>query len=211
MKRVLLGLAAIASILLATAAPASASTQVLHFKSSRHFADALWSTRSATSSGLTFVYVANVSKQGPELALEQDTTSFDTNGQITGHTFTFADVTSGFSFALKQPLASASLSAPSLQVTTCTFDANFNLIGCTTPTIDINVAWTGQGQITRTVLPIHIHSDGFTLAGQLHATHRDGTATGVVAGLTLTASDLTGADLGTIKSGVVAVCVGTSC
>jgi hypothetical protein len=111
---------------------------------------AVWNTGPVgTTRTVTSVLVLPLeSKQGSELFADQSTFTHDSSGNFTGATETFADVTSGFSVTLQQPLASASLSGSGLPGETCTFDANFNLIGCTAATIDVTVAWTGQGPIT---------------------------------------------------------------
>jgi hypothetical protein len=211
MRRALIGLAVTTLTVLALAGPASAAPgQVTQFRFHGTFAEALWSTSSATSSTDTFVNVSK-SMQGSELFVDQFTANFDANGNFTGATDTSADVTSGFSFAIQQSLASASLSGSGLPATTCTFDANFNLIGCSATTIDVNVAWTGQGPISRAVFNDHFKSDGFSENDHFNGTDRAATATGTVGGLTLSASELQFADLGTANSGTVTVCIGTSC
>jgi hypothetical protein len=211
MRRALIGLAVTTFTVLALAGPASAASgQVTRFSFHGTFAEALWFTSSATSSTDTFVNVSK-SMQGSELFVDQFTANFDTNGNFTGATDTSADVTSGFSFATKQTLASASLSGSGLPATTCTFDANFNLIGCSATTIDVTVAWTGQGPISRAVFNDHFKSDGFSENDHFNGTDRAATATGTIGGLTLSASELQFADLGTANSGTVTVCIGTSC
>ena len=118
---------------------------------------------------------------------------------------------SGFSFTLRQPLASASLSGSGLPATTCTFDANFNTIGCSATTIDVSVTWTGQGAITRGRFNEHFKNGGFSEIDHFSGTNRHAVATGTVGGLTLSASELQFADLATLKSGTVTICIGNSC
>jgi hypothetical protein len=211
MRRALIGLAVTTLTVLALAGPASAAPgQVTQLRFHGTFAEALWFTSSATSSTDTFVNVSK-SMQGSELFVDQFTANYDANGNFTGATDTSAEVTSGFSFAIKQSLASASLSGSGLPATTCTFDANFNLIGCSATTIDVTATWTGQGPITRAVFNDHFKSDGFSENDHFNGTDRAATATGTVGGLTLSASELQFADLGTANSGTVTVCIGTSC
>jgi hypothetical protein len=211
MRRVLLGLASMGFTVLALAGPASAaSAQVTTFRFAGTFAEALWQTRSATSFTDTSV-TAVKSTHGSELFIFQATSNFDASGNFTGATETSADVTSGFSFAIQQPLASASVSGSGLPATTCTFDVNFNLIGCAASTIDATATWTGQGPITRGVSNNHFKSDGFSETEHSNGTDRSATATGTIGGVTLTASDLAFADLGTSKEGLTAICVGSGC
>jgi hypothetical protein len=211
MRRALTGLAVTALTVLALAGPASAASgQVTQFRFHGTFADALWITSSATSYTYTSV---NVSKflHGSELIATQFTGNLDANGNFTGATLTSADVTSGFTFTISQPLASASTSGSALPTTTCTYDANFNLIGCSPSTIDVTAAWTGQGPISRGVFTDHFKSDGFSETDHFNGTDRAATATGTIGGLTLSAGDLDFADLGTAKSGTTIVCIGGSC
>jgi hypothetical protein len=211
MRRAFLGLAVTALAVLAFAGPAgAASAQVTTFRFSGTFAGALWDTRTATSDTGTLVDVSK-SKGGSELFVDQFTVTFDSSGNVTGAAGTTADVTSGFSFTLQQPLASASVSGLGLPGQTCTFDANFNEIGCTATTIDVTSAWTGQGPISRSVENFHFKSDGFSETDHFAGTERDATATGTFNGGTLTAGDLLNADLATDSSGTVRVCIGTSC
>lgn len=207
MRRILLGLAVTALTVLAFAGPAgAASGQVTQFRFHGTFADAFWST----SSTLTSLSVSKA-KQGSELIVDQFIVNTDANGNITGATDTSADVTSGFSFAIHQPLASASTSASGLPATACTFDANFNLIGCSPTTIDLTATWTGQGPIVREVANDHIKIDGASETDHFNGTARTATATGTVAGLTLGESDPEGTDLGVTNAGTISRCIGLSC
>jgi hypothetical protein len=196
---------------LAFAGPAgAASGQVTQFRFHGTFADALWFTSSATSSTLTALDAAKA-KQGSELIVDQFTINTDANGTITGATDTSADVTSGFSFAIHQPLASATTSASGLPATVCTYDANLNLIGCSPTTIDLTATWTGQGPIVRGVTNNRFKIDGLSETDHFNGTLRTATATGTVAGLTLNESESQGSDLGVTNSATISRCVGLSC
>jgi hypothetical protein len=211
MRRALIGLAVTAFTVLALAGPTSAAPgQVTQFRLHGTFADALWVTSSATLFTNTFISVSK-SNQGSQLVVSQFIENMDANGNLTGATITSVDVTSGFTFTISQPLASASTSGSGLPATTCTFDANFNLIGCDPSTIDVAATWTGQGPIVRGVFNDHFKSDGFSVTDHFNGTQRDATATGTIGGLTLTASEGAGAELGTANSGTITVCVGTGC
>jgi hypothetical protein len=212
MKRALIGLAVTALTVLAFAGPASAASgQVSRFSFHGTFADAFWSTSSATSFTDTSVTVSK-STQGSELFVDQFSGNLDANGNFTGGTDTSADVTSGFSFTIdKAQLTSGSTSGSGLPATTCTVDANFNFIGCHATTIDVSGTWTGQGPIGRSVANDHFKSAGFSVNDHFSGTDRAATATGSVGGLTLGASELQFADLGTTNSGTTTVCIGLSC
>lgn len=212
MRRVLIGLAVTAFTVLALAGQASAApAQVTVFRFHGTFADAFWFTSSATSFTATSVNVST-SMQGSELFVDQFTGNLDANGNFTGGTDTSADVTSGFSFVIqKGQLASASTSGSGLPAATCTIDANGNPVSCKATTIGVNAAWTGQGPITRSVFNDHFKTNGFSENDHFNGTDRAATATGTVAGLTLGASQLKFADLGTTNSGTITVCKGTGC
>lgn len=212
MRRALIGLAVTTLTVLAFAAPASAAAgQVTRFSFHGSFADAAWSTGSATSFTDTSVTVSQ-SKQGSELFVDQFSGNADANGNFTGGTDTSADVTSGFSFVIqKSQLTSASTSGSGLPATTCTVDANFNFIDCHATTIDVSGTWTGQGPISRSVANDHFKSNGFSVKDHFNGTDRAATATGTIGGLTLSASELQFADLGATNSGTTTVCIGLSC
>ena len=212
MRRALLGLAVTTFTLLALAGPASAAPgQVTQFRFHGTFADAFWFTSSATSFTATSVNVS-MSKQGSELFVDQFTGNLDAMGNFTGGTDTFADATSGFSFAIqKSQLATASTSGSGLPATTCSVDASGNEFGCSATTIDVNAIWTGQGPISRAVFNSHFKADGFSLTSHFNGTDRAATATGTIGGLALSAGELQFADLGTTNSGTIIVCKGTGC
>jgi len=211
MRRVLLGLAVTAVIVLGLAGSAgAASGQVTQFRFHGTFANALWFTNSATSSTVTSLSVSRA-KQGSELIVDQFIVTTDANGTITGATDTSADVTSGFSFAIHQPLANATTSASGLPATVCTFDASLNLIGCSPTTMDVTATWTGQGPIVRGVSNDHVKIDGLSETDHFNGTDRTATATGTVDGLTLNESESQGSDLGVANSATISRCIGLSC
>jgi hypothetical protein len=213
MRRALfaLALAAVTGLALALAGPASAASgQVTHFRFHGGFAEAFWETSTATRVTDTVVTVSR-SKQGSQLFVDQVTAHLDANGNFAGATETISEVTNGFSFTLLHRLAGASLSGSGLPATRCTFDANFNQTGCTATTIGVAVTWTGQGPITRSGSNDRFKSDGVRVTDHFNGTSRTATATGRVAGRTLSPSDLQFADVGTAKSGSTTVCIGSSC
>jgi hypothetical protein len=208
MRRALLWLVATASALLALAAPSSA-TQVIHAEFNGPFAAGVWSNITANSETDTVLFVST--GNSPELFIDQFTANFDINHHFTGGTETRVEnVTSGFSFHMKQPLANADLTASGLPATTCTYDASFNQIGCTGTTIDANASWIGQGPINHTSVTDRFTSNGFTEIDHGNGSIRDATATGTVGGFTLTASDLDFALLEKENFAGVVICLGTS-
>jgi hypothetical protein len=212
MRRAFIGLAVTAFTVLALAGPASAAPgQVTQFRFHGTFTDAFWFTSSATSFTDNFVNVST-SKQGSELIVDHFVGNLDASGNFTGGTDTSADVTTGFSFAIdKAQLTSASVSGSGLSATTCTVDANGNVISCSPATIDVTVVWTGQGPISRAVVNQHVKSAGFSVTDHFNGTDRAATAAGTVAGSSVSASELQFADLGSTNSGTITRCIGLSC
>ena len=208
MRKLAVGVATLVLATLAFSSPASASVQKFHSHFNGLFAEALWETQTSTSFTDTYINVT-----AKELFLDQFTGNFDSNGDFTGATDTSADVTSGYSFSItNKTFDSASVSGTAIPAQTCTFDANFELIGCSDTTIDASAAWTGQGDIIKTgENNDHFHSPGFTENDHFSATFRDATATGTIGGQALTTTDLVFADLGRANSGTVVICHGSSC
>jgi len=213
MRRILIGVAVTALTIMASAGPASASPgQVTHIRFHGGFASADWSSNSATSNTNTFVSVS-ASKQGSVLYAEQFTSHLDENGNVTGGTDTFAlGLTSGFSFTIDHAtLASAGLSGSGLPATTCTVDAGGRPISCSDTTIGVNVTWTGQGPITRSVYNSHSKTGLFIVSEHSNGTQRDATATATFAGFPEPPGELQFAALGISNSGTTTICIGTTC
>ncbi len=215
MKRALIGLAVTALTALAVAAPASAASsqaaQATHVSFKGNYASAAWLTHLAGSDISTYISVSQTT-QGYQLYAIQNTDYFDAGGNYTGETSTWVEgATSGFSFALAPSLASASLGASALPATIYTYDANGFVIDSSTTTIDINVSWTGQGPITRSVSNHHIQSAGSSETEHTNGTQRDATVTATFAGFTPSPANLQWASLENDKSGTITVCTGSSC
>ena len=218
MRRSLIGLAVMGFTVLSIAVPASAASgQVTQFRFHGTFAEALSFTRTKTS--FTDISVSAVkAKQGSQLFADVFQGRLK-NGQVLGGTDTSLRgpggkdfVTSGFAFAISVPkLADASVSGSGLPARTCTIDANGNQTGCKRTTLSLNVTWTGHGPITRTVSNFHMKTAGFSMSSHSSGTDRAATATGTVAGRTLTAKQQQFADLGTAKSADIKRCIGNAC
>jgi hypothetical protein len=209
MKRALVGLVVVAASLLFAGPASAAAGQTTQFRFHGAFADALWFTSSDTNFVETFLNVSQA-KQGQELSVDQFTENFDSSGNITGFTDTFADVTSGFSFTIDSlKLTSASASGSGLPATTCSYDADFNLIGCSVTTINVDATWTGAGPISRGTFNDHFTTDGFKIRDHFNGTDRVASASGAIGGLTLTTNDLVFADLGKTNSGSTVLCIGS--
>jgi hypothetical protein len=218
MRRSLVALAVMAVTVLSVAAPASAATgPVTHIHASGTFAQADWFL--ATDTGFTEAAVLGVkTKHGPELAAELIKLKLK-NGKLVGGTVTSLRgpggmdfVTSGFALAIARPkLTSASVSGSGLPARKCTIDAHGNQTGCKRITLRLNVRWTGHGPITRTVANFRMKTAGFSMSSHSVGTTRAATATGTVAGQTLTGRQLEVAELSIAKSVEITRCIGTAC
>jgi hypothetical protein len=94
---------------------------------------------------------------------------------------------------------------------TCAVDVNGNETNCTATTIDLTVAWTGQGPIARQVSNAHFKVAGFSETDHFNGTDRAATATATFSGSTLNPSDLQFADLGSANSATIQRCIGLHC
>jgi hypothetical protein len=211
-RRPIIGLvvALLASLVMVSPADA-AQGQTTHFRFHGSFAEAAWFTSTNTTATDTYINVQKTKKGGEALFVDQFTAHLDANGNPTGYTDTSADVTSGFSFTIKKDLTSASVSGSNLPATTCTYDLDFNQIGCSDTTISVDASWTGFGPISHETAHDHFRSDGFSENDHFNGTSRNATATGTIGGLTLTADDLEFADMGSANSGSTVICIGNSC
>lgn len=209
MRRVLVALAVTALAVLSLGAPASAApAQVEHFSFNGPFAEADWSVGSAAGFTDTLIN-ASRSKKGSQLVVRQIIGTVDANGNFAGGTETVVDITSGFSFAIDLPkLTSATVSASDAPATTCTVDANFEKTACSDVSIDVSASWTGQGPISRSVSNSHFKQGVVSITDHFSGTSREATATGLIEGLTLAASDVQFANLGTAVSGTTKICLG---
>jgi hypothetical protein len=193
----------------AFASPASAATV---FGESFHgtVAQAYWVTQIGTDTVNADVAVGR-NRFGPILTVFDVTTHHDADGGFTGSSFVVVDVRTGFSLSIDASLSGARVSGSDLPGTTCSYDANDQLIGCSGSTIDVRARWTGVGPITHDVSTTHFHASGFTSAYHQNGRSRDATAVGTVDGVVLTHDDLVVATLAANTNGSVEVCTGSSC
>jgi hypothetical protein len=208
MRRIALYLVLFALVALAgggsTAAGAPAQTQ--HFQFNGSFAEALWETQATTSTTDTFVFAQKDRHGSASLFLDVFTANFDSSGNFTGATDVFGNADSGVSFSTSTSLSSAMASA-TVPVTSCSYDADFNPIGCSDAgTLDVSAAWTGQGPIARGTFNNNFHVDGFHEVDHFTGSDRQATASATVGGTSLGTGDLLFADLGTALSGSVTIC-----
>lgn len=185
---------------------AAAPTQTVRFQFNGSFAEALWETQTSSSFTDTFVFVQKDRRGSASLFLDQFTANFDNNGNFTGATDVSGEADSGVSFSSSRSLSSAMASA-SVPVTSCTYDANGDLIGCSDAgMIDVSASWTGEGPIARGTFNDNFHQDGFHEVDHFTGTDRQATASATVDGISLGTGDLQFADLGTALSGTVIIC-----
>jgi hypothetical protein len=208
MRRIALFLVLFALVALGggSSTAAAAPAETLHFQFNGSFAEALWETQTSSSFTDTFVFAQKDRQGNTFLFLDQFTANFDASGNFTGATDVFGEADTGVSFSINRSLSSATASA-TVPVTSCSYDADFNLIGCTDAgTIDVSASWTGEGPIARGTFNDNFHQDGFHEVDHFTGTDRQATATATVDGTSLGTGDLLFADLGTAVSGSVIIC-----
>lgn len=186
------------------ATPANADVFRFHFHGK--FAEAAWDVSTPTSD--TF---ASVQATKDELFADVFTVTFDADGNLTGASDTFADVAGGYTFRIAKKYGSASVSGSGIPAQRCTYDANFDLIGCNDTTIGVNVTWTATGPLTHDTSNDHFKGDGFSFNDHFNGATREASASGTIAGHTFTADDVEFADLGRVNSGSIERCIGTAC
>lgn len=193
---------------LLSAGPVVAAATVTHTTFRGTSAEAVWRQGDSSSFTETFVSVTKM-PNGQQLSVGQTTENFDSEGAFTGAVGTSTRVTTGFSYTIDvSRLSSASVTGSDLPATTCTFDTNFDLIGCVDSTIDVNASWTGQGELIRGTSHHHDRTGGITVTSHLTGVFRDATASGVVGGITSTPGDLFFADISRVVSGETVICIG---
>jgi hypothetical protein len=186
-----------------TAAAAPADT--VHFQLNRSFAQALWETHTSNSSTEPYVFAQRNRQGATTLYFDEFTRYFDDSGTFIGSTDVSGQADSGVSF-IAHSLSSVTASA-AVPVTSCSYGADFNLIGCVDGgTRDVSANWTGVGSITRGTTTDHFHADGFEQVDHVTGADRQATATATVDGTSFGAGDLLLAYLGTAVSGSVIIC-----
>jgi hypothetical protein len=204
MKRSFLGLMiAILAFVPFTSAHGAATGHVTHFRFHATFAEALW----ATNTSQTLAAVSQ-GQGGQELQVDQFAFTFDSQGNTTGATDTFADVTSGFSFTIDPKLTNASVSGSGIPAQRCSYDANAFLIGCTNTSIAVSVSWTGEGPLARETSNDHLQIGKVKTTRHFNGTDRIATASGTVAGLAVATNNEVFGDIGRANSATV--CIGTA-
>jgi hypothetical protein len=174
---------------------------------SRHVGGAVWRQGGPSFFTETFVNVTKM-PNGQQLSVGQITENYDSEGAFAGAVGTSTRVTTGFSYTIDaSQLSNASASGSDLPATTCTYDTNYDLIGCVDSTIDVNVSWTGQGELIRGNSHHHDRTGGIVVTAHLQGVFRDATASGVVGDITLTSGDLFFADISRVVSGETVICI----
>jgi len=162
------------------AGPAAAAATVIHTTFHGTSAEAVWRQGGPSFFTETFVNVTKM-PNGQQLSVGQITENYDSEGAFAGAVGTSTRVTTGFSYTIDaSQLSNASASGSDLPATTCTYDTNYDLIGCVDSTIDVNVSWTGQGELIRGNSLHHDRTGGIVVTAHLQGVFRDATASGVV-------------------------------
>jgi hypothetical protein len=183
----------------------AAPGQTFQFHQNGSFAEAGWVTQTTNTTTSTFVRAENNNPGAPLLVFDEQIQTFDNSGNFTGITDVSGEADSGVSFSIVSPFLSASASA-SVPATSCSYDANFNLIGCVDLTVAVSASWTGQGPIERGTFNSNFRTDGFHVIEHFTGADRFATATATLDGTSLGTGDLAFADFGTAKHGTVMIC-----
>jgi hypothetical protein len=208
MRRIILSLMLVVLVAFAGGAgkAVAAPGQAFHTQLGGTFAEAAWETQTTNSITDTFVTAGHNLHGATFLFFDEAIQTFDNSGNFTGITIVSGETDSGVSFSVDNPLLSAAASAAGVPATSCSYDANFNLIGCVDETVDVSASWTGQGPIARGTFNSNYRVDGFHEVDHFTGSDRQATATATVGGTSLGTGDLAFADIGTAKSGTLTVC-----
>lgn len=119
--------------------------------------------------------------------------------------------TEGFTFTpSKVPLRSAELRAVNLPAETCIWEYD-EQISCDPSTVDIELAWTGTGKITREHSTWHLKGDGTSVNAHGSSTYREAEVSGYVSAEGWTVDEFDWASLGTYRSLEIDRCWGDAC
>jgi hypothetical protein len=188
----------------ASAATAPLATQVFRFHGTT--AEALWDSTSATSFIRSQVVVSQT-RDGQDLLVRVLDQKFgDPPGTVT---LTQVILESGFSFTIDRlTLSTAHVSGSELPALVCTF-IDFGLVDCSDTTIDLDITWTGFGDISHEVTTENELFFELRQIVHINGTTRDATAAGTIGETTVTSEDVLLADIGRLTEGVT--CIGVGC
>jgi hypothetical protein len=186
------------------------STQVFASQFSGLFAGAVYMSVSGTTETDIFV--------GAGLTSTVQSGGGSTSGSVAIVTIDAFDITTGNlmvaafgcasnpDFQIDKQLTSAALGPTSITV--------FDFVSNTSSTADVAVDWVGAGSPTRTVETGLFHSGDFTIVDSFIGVSREAQASGSVSDTPLNVSFIgpaVEAQLDSVKSGTIAVCVGSTC
>lgn len=205
MRRALIALAAAALTVLGVALPASAATDVTHYHFNGMSAGGDWYAYETTGDTMTYTYTNLTvyrASAGLQLYVNHYVMTYSPDGD-TYSTMT-GSATSGFTFTIDPRLQSAHVSG-TIPVTISDQMPYLATQGAIETTIDLNMTFTGQGPIDRSVYVSRESFGGLTTVTQQNGTRRDATATGNVGDYMINASTEGHASLGKTNSGQVAI------
>jgi len=205
MKRFVLAVALLLSMVV-TALPAhAAGAQTRHFSFKGQFAAAVFDTVDSSGCSKTFVTVIAEDRRikqagSPETTLRAtiDLLQFDRcSGKLLLSAFGLATLTSD-QFQIDKQFNAATLNA-TIEVT--------NSLSSNTFPVNVSVSWTGSGDIVREKNHVHLKEPGFKLNARFTGTSRNATASGTVTDGTtnFTPQPAVVADMGSTKRGEVVI------
>jgi hypothetical protein len=193
MRRILF--VAVVLAIFASAVPARAFTSTERFTG--QFVKAEW-----VSAG-TFVHVSYQVASDYLLVYVEEETSGG------GYYFILADANllPYGSFTIDR-LNTAHMEATDIPASRCDYDANGDLIGCSSVSIDLDLTWSGYGRATiGTTTDRTVDPGEFVQTFHLTETRRAALASGTFNGTSLSTDDLLSASLSLVRMGTVVVCV----
>ena len=209
MRRVVV-IAAVAVPMLTASVGTAGAASVQRYAFRGTVAQAYWVVEGATTVVHVDVAVSR-NRLGRVLTVFETIDRYDPSGHFTGSSSVVADAHAGFTMSIDASLSSARASGDDVPATTCSYDANYQPLGCSPSTIDVTAQWTGIGPVDRSHSTAHFHSAGFTSVYHDNGSARDAIATGSVDNVALTRADLVTARLSADTNGFVEVCPAPSC
>jgi hypothetical protein len=206
MRRIaLVSVLSVVVLLVGSSTAAASPGDTVHIRLNRSFAQALWETHTSNSSTEPYVFAERDRQGATTLYFDEFTRYFDDNGNFAGSTDVSGQADTGVSFSAES-LSSVTASA-TVPVTSCSYDADFNLIACVDAgTRHVSAHWTGEGPISRGTTTTNFNEDGVHQISHVVGADRQAIATATVDGSSLGAGALLFAYLGTAVSGYVTIC-----
>jgi hypothetical protein len=192
LARALVTTATMGCALLTTAGPAGAGPSDHHrvIETGPEFG-AFWMWNAPGTSFTAQVHATNrlLTTSGssrPSLVASLWTTRYDDAWNMTGETPIEVDTAAGYDPRFERPLPGATVRAAALPATSCDYDADLDVIGCTATTIGLAITVTGAGEIQKgPAIVVNQKAPGFQLHAWGNGSWQQATAVGTLARMAL--------------------------